>query len=413
MRVLLTPVGSDGDIEPFFALAQRLLAAGHEPLLATSDRFARRAAALGLPFQRVGPTWDEDFVRRHFSEVMALRSPLRQLALITRTLAELQCDLVPELLALARSTDLLVYPPLAIAAVAAARKLGTPHVSVHLAPLHRAARYAPTGGAHGRLVNRALWSISAALLRRATDPALNRIVESAGLARWHDILLGSSHSDLLDLIAVSPKVLERDPLWGSATQLTGYWFVAEPSAPPDPELARWVEHERPVVIGFGSMMGLDARELTARIVAAVDGLNRRVVLLSGWAGLGAAALPARVRVAPFVPHSWLLPRAACVVHHGGAGTTAAALRAGVPQAIAWHLGDQPIWGRKVAELGVGPEPRSHHRADARWLRGAIDRMLSDGDMQARARELGGEIRREDGATAAVRAIEACLSGAAP
>jgi UDP:flavonoid glycosyltransferase YjiC (YdhE family) len=110
----------------------------------------------------------------------------------------------------------------------------------------------------------------------------------------------------------------------------------------------------------------------------------------------------------FVPHAWLFQRAACVVHHGGAGTTAAALRAGVPQAIVPHLGDQSIWGRKVAELGVGPKPRARRAADARWLRRVIERMLADADMRSRAERLGADIRSENGVANAVRAIEVAV-----
>jgi sterol 3beta-glucosyltransferase len=405
MHVLLSALGSSGDVEPFLALAQGLIAAGHRPLLATAEKFAQRASALGVPFVRIGPDWDEAHVRQHFAEVLARRNPLRQLAMVTNELAELQLPEVENLTALVRDADVVVYAPLAIATVAAARKLGKPHVSVHFAPLHRADNYSPTGSDFGRFGNRIVWSLSSALLRRATDASLNRIVSAVGLPPWYDILLRASHSTQLDLIAVSQRVLTRDPSWGPATHMTGYWFVDEATWVPDPALEQLTRQTPPVVIGFGSMMGLDARETTAWILEAVASLDRPVVIQAGWAGLGAGALPRHVHAVGFVPHAWLFQRAACVVHHGGAGTTAAALRAGVPQAIVPHLGDQPIWARKIAELGLGPKPRARHAADARWLRRAIERMLADVDMRARAERLGVDIRAENGVTNAVRAIE--------
>jgi sterol 3beta-glucosyltransferase len=405
MRVLLSAVGSSGDVEPFFALAQGLIAAGHRPLLASVDKFAARAEALGVPFVRLGPDWHEEQVQEHFAQVLAARSPLTQLALVAKRLAEQQLPEVPTMLELVREADVVVYPPLAIAAVAAARKLGRPHVSVHFAPLHRAERYSPTGANLGRFGNRVLWSIGAKLLRRATDAALNQLVEAYGLDPWRDILLAASHSHTLDLIAVSERVLERDPSWGPATHMTGYWFVAQPDWLPDPALDELTRTKAPVVIGFGSMMGFDAGTLTRHVSEAVADLDRPVVIQAGWAALGAGSLPANVHVAGFVPHAWLFQRAACVLHHGGAGTTAAALRAGVPQAIVWHLGDQPVWGHKVAELGVGPRGISHRALDARWLRGAIDHMLSDTEMRSRAARMGAEIRAEHGVAVAVRAIE--------
>jgi sterol 3beta-glucosyltransferase len=161
-----------------------------------------------------------------------------------------------------------------------------------------------------------------------------------------------------------------------------------------------------VVIGFGSMTGLDADAITNTVLRAVDGLPRRVVLLSGWAGLGQATLPKHVRAFGFVPHGWLFPRAACIVHHGGAGTTAAAFRAGVPQVVVWHLGDQPVWGEKVAELGVGPACISHKKLSAPWLRARIDTMLRDPQLRARATTLGELIRSEDGLGNAARELAA-------
>src|SRR4051794_21902384 len=97
MRVLLSAIGSSGDVEPFLALAQGLIAAGHRPLLATAEIFASRASALGVPFVRIGPDWDEAHIQRHFAEVLARRSPLRQLAMITNELAELQLPEVEKL----------------------------------------------------------------------------------------------------------------------------------------------------------------------------------------------------------------------------------------------------------------------------------------------------------------------------
>jgi UDP:flavonoid glycosyltransferase YjiC (YdhE family) len=94
-----------------------------------------------------------------------------------------------------------------------------------------------------------------------------------------------------------------------------------------------------------------------------------------------------------------------VVHHGGAGTTAAALRAGAPQIVVWHMGDQPVWGKLVQRLGVGPKTRSNHDFDGPWLSATLGRVLADENMKGRASELGAAIRSEDGVGTAVRLIE--------
>lgn len=246
------------------------------------------------------------------------------------------------------------------------------------------------------------------MLRRATDAPLNTIVEAAGLAAWQGVLAEASPSSFLNLVAVSPTIIEKDPAWPKSSHVTGYLFLDEPDFAPDPNLAAFMEGERPVVIGFGSMHGFDADVATRAIVGAVRDLPRRVVLQTGWAGLGRAELPAHVYLARFVPHSWLFSRAACVVHHGGAGTTAAAFRAGIPQTFVWHFGDQPTWARRAKRQGVSAGSVRHDKLSGRWLRRRIGRMLADENMQIAARRLGDAIRKENGAASAVEKIESAV-----
>lgn len=409
MRAVLATTGSDGDIQPFLALGQRLQQAGHEVTLATSDHYAARAQSVGIPHSAIGVPWSDAVMKGHFVRILAEKNPLKQLILVVEAIEEEQRVSVPHLRALAESADVVIYQPLLVAAAATARALGKPHVSVHLAPLHRARNYSPTGTNFGRLGNYLLWTVAAAMMRRATDARLNTIVTAAGLPPWKDVLLSSSHSNFLDLVAVSEVVLPRDPLAKAETLMTGYWYVDEPPFQPSADLLAAFDGPPPVVIGFGSMQGLDAASVTRTILAAVEGLPRRVILQSGWAGLGTIPLPANVLRAGFVPHRWLHGRAACIVHHGGAGTTASALRAGVPQAIVWHLGDQPTWGKNMQRLGVAPAPLSHHDLTAPWLRKTLERLLSDDAMIARAKTVGEAIRREDGTGVAVRAIEQAMA----
>jgi sterol 3beta-glucosyltransferase len=404
MRILLSTMGSDGDLQPFYALGRKLLADGHDVRLAASDRYAARAAALGLPFVAVGPPWDEAHVRELFTQILAERQPLKQLALVMDGLVDDQRQWRPALTELVRDFDLIVYPPLLVAAAVAARSLGKPHVSAQFAPVQPAVSYGPTGASFGPFLNRLAWRAGKALLRSTTDARLNLVVTDAGLAPWRDVLIECARSRWLDLVAVSPHLLAKDPSWDERTLVTGYWFLDEGPFTPDARLAAFLEGERPAVVGFGSMMGLDACATTETILAAARLLGRKIVLLSGWAGLGGGDVPANVHVASYVPHAWLLDRSACMVHHGGAGTTAAAARAGIPQTVVWHLGDQPVWGKRVASQGLGLTPRSHRKLEARWLAKTIERMLGDSDMAARARALGERVRAEDGLAVAARAI---------
>ncbi|MGZ3644212.1 MAG: glycosyltransferase, partial [Ktedonobacteraceae bacterium] len=141
------------------------------------------------------------------------------------------------------------------------------------------------------------------------------------------------------------------------------------------------------------------------VLRALARTGQRGVLFVGWGGLKKEQLPETVFMTESIPHSWLFPRMAAVVHHGGVGTTAAGLAAGVPSIITPFFADQPFWGQRVYELGVGPKPIARKRLTADNLAEALDRVLSDGDMRKKAAALGEHIREENGVAQAVKIIE--------
>jgi UDP:flavonoid glycosyltransferase YjiC (YdhE family) len=146
----------------------------------------------------------------------------------------------------------------------------------------------------------------------------------------------------------------------------------------------------------------------ALILEAVQQAGQRAIIGAGWGKLESEALPDNVYVTGSVPHGWLFPRTAGVVHHGGAGTTAAGLRAGRPSFIISHMSDQPFWGRRLHELGVGVKPVPRHQLTAEKLATGLRRLAEDTDLAARAAALGQQIAAERGVEAAVAAIGAVL-----
>jgi sterol 3beta-glucosyltransferase len=408
MKILLATLGSEGDFRPFLALAKGLLAKGHEVAIASSDNYEAKANAAGVPFHAVGAPWNHEEVREVFARILRERSPLDHLRIVAEYTKHQTIGTVSAFEALLADADLLVYHPLAFVAAAVARKRGLAHASLQFAPMRRAASYSPTGHNFGSLINGLVWWAALGAMRRASDASLNEVVAAAGLPPWKDVLMEAALSDALDLVAVSPALFPRDRLWPETTKLTGYLFLDEPDFAVDVELRAFVDGvapKKPLVIGFGSMLGFDAAKISEVVANAVRDLDHPVVIQSGWSGLAAAGALPHVHVAKFVPHDWLLPRAFGMVHHGGAGTTAAAMRAGIPQAVVWHLGDQPVWGKHVHRRGLGPKPISHHDLTSARLRAQINAMLGSPSMVEAARALGEQIRNEDGVGAAVEAIE--------
>ena len=208
------------------------------------------------------------------------------------------------------------------------------------------------------------------------------------------------------LHGVSRHVLPRAEDWPARYHVTGYWFLGEGGEwrPPDELAAFLAAGAPPVSIGFGSMTSSAPDAMAGIVVAAARASGRRAILLTGWAQMGSGDLGPDVLQLAGAPHDWLYPRVAAAVHHGGAGTTAAAFAAGTPNVIVPHMADQPYWGRRVAALGVGPRPIPRHRLTLDGLAGAIGTAVDDQALRHRAAELGARIRNEDGLGEAVARI---------
>ena len=161
----------------------------------------------------------------------------------------------------------------------------------------------------------------------------------------------------------------------------------------------------PVIISFGSMGGTRSAETTRILIEAVQLSGQRAVIQAGWGNLQLPEKPQSIYFAEYVPHNFLFRQGACVVHHGGAGTTAAACRAGVPSVIIPHIADQPYWGQRLRTLGVAPKMLYRCDITARKLARRIHQTVSSKSMAEKARALGEKVREEDGLGTAVKLIE--------
>jgi UDP:flavonoid glycosyltransferase YjiC (YdhE family) len=202
-------------------------------------------------------------------------------------------------------------------------------------------------------------------------------------------------------------VVPKPSDWGDWVEVTGYWFLDSPtvySAPPALELFL-AAGEPPIVVGFGSHVARNPARLTEMVLEALALTGRRGILLTGWGGLRDVCLPKEVLAAADIPHDWLLPRALALVHHGGSGTTAIALKVGLPQVIVPFGWDQAFWAHRTAKLGVSSQPIPLAALTARQLAAAINEVTTQEDVRQRARQVGELIRSERGVEAGVTAIE--------
>lgn len=291
-------------------------------------------------------------------------------------------------------------------ALAFAEKLSIPLVQANVFPFSPTEAFpgvlfppsiAKLGGWSNRLSHHLTRQVMWQGMRAADNAARHKVLKLPTAP-----LLGPYHSrrfrEGLTLYGFSPSVIPKPADWNDHTYVTGYWFLdPAPDWTPPPDLATFIESgPPPVYVGFGSMGNRKPEETTQLILHALEKTGRRAVLLAGWEGLRAESLPGSVYLAGSVPHSWLFPRMAAVVHHGGAGTTAAGLRAGIPSVVVPFFGDQAFWGRKVVDLGVGPEPIPRKQLTVERLAAAIRRATSGGAIRGRATALGRSLQAEDG-----------------
>ena len=218
-------------------------------------------------------------------------------------------------------------------------------------------------------------------------------------------------SPLPKLYAYSEAVLPRPSDWGADTTVCGYWPL--PPAPgwaADRALEGFLAAGRaPVYVGFGSMPLADPERRVGEVVAGLRAIGARG-LLDGTLGAALDDPGGDMLAIAGVPHHWLFEHVAAVVHHGGAGTTGAGLRAGRPTVIVPHAVDQPFWARAVHERGVAPRPLEPSTLDARRIAAAVSQALAD-PIAGRTAELGRALRREDGVAATSSLLGAAIAPA--
>ena len=405
VRVLIVTSGSMGDVAPYTGLGSRLRDAGHEVAVAAQAPFAETFARVGLPFlpvpgdiRRILPHARGQDGRSSGTGPRALVRLLR----IARPLVAELGDGIARAVAAARPEAILLSTLVAPLGYQVAEAAGVPWAGVFLQPIlpTRAFGSVLVGGRSlGPLGNRA----AAHLVDWAARPLYARPVrdlrDRLGLPR--ETLSALQHRQQHrwpTFHGFSPAVVPRPPDWPASHEVVGYWWPARtPGWKPSRELVDFLAAgPPPVFVGFGSMAPGAGSRLAEPVLAAVRAARVRAVVQAGWSDL-------RVRSGDDVlgvgelPHDWLFPQVAATVHHAGAGTTAAGLRAGVPAVAVPVLADQPFWARRLHELGAAPPPIPLYRLTTGRLTRAIHDAIGNPHYAARAAALSARLADEDGA----------------
>ncbi len=417
MRLTIVAFGTRGDVQPAIALGKGLQAAGYAVQIAAALTMRGWVQSHGLDYAPLsvdihalmnsegGQAWVESG-RNQFNEIRHMKHLLH----------EHGWPAIQEMWALCQQTDVMISGFTSMTFVQSlCERLNKPHIMALLQPVHTTqdgrAIVTPFIASRPSRINKLAGWIFEVMVWWLTSSLTNRLRETIGLAPTRRKAMFAALKSTPTLYGFSPRVVPRPADWPESVCITGYWFLDDEDdwSPPQDLLDFLDSGAPPIYLGFGSMSNRNPEQTVQMMLDALAQTGQRGIIASGWAGLVPQDLPESVYVLDSAPHSWLFPRMAGVVHHGGAGTTAAALRAGVPSTIIPHFTDQPYWARRVYELGVGAKPIPRHKLTADKLTGAIHTLVTDKATQQRAAALGEQIRAEDGVANAAQQIQQILS----
>ncbi|HYR05547.1 MAG TPA: glycosyltransferase [Gallionella sp.] len=405
MRFTVVTYGTEGDTRPLVGMCRELMDAGHEvhlladrSTLSTAENQGVSSAALAGDIKgTVGPSGTLSMLVKGGSDVTKTSKAVAQIA------GENSLSWMRSIAEEARSSDAILFSGIAsYVGLSVAEHLDIPAIGLGLWPLSPTSEFAspllPPRHLPGwlnrlshRAINCLLWQTFRKQLNLARRDAFG---QAPRRQMWRDYPI---------LYGISRHLVPQPADWPQIWQVCGAWTVRATAWEPPRALAEFLSSgPPPIYVGFGSMAGFDRSALLAAIIESIAG--RRALFYPGWSGIDPTSLPENFFVVGQTPHDWLFPRTSMVIHHGGAGTSHSAARAGIPSVVIPFAGDQFFWAGRLAAAGVAPNYVSHKKLGARALAG----MISFAERPAvceRARLLGEAMSQEDGVACAVAHIE--------
>ncbi|KAL3647659.1 hypothetical protein CASFOL_008627 [Castilleja foliolosa] len=414
LQIVMLIVGTRGDVQPFVAIGKRLQDYGHRVRLATHSNFKEFVLTSGLEFYPLGGdpkvligfmVKNKGFLPSGPSEIPVQRNQMKEIIFsLLPACKEPDIDSgVPF------TADAIIANPPAYGHTHVAEALKIPIHIFFTMPWTPTSEFAhPLSRVKQSAGYRLSYQIVDSLIWLGIRDMINDVRKKKLKLRPVTYLSGSqsSESDIPHGYIWSPHLVPKPKDWGPKVDVVGFCFLdlATNYEPPE-SLSNWLKSgPKPIYIGFGSLPVQEPEKMTQIIVEALEKTKQRGIINKGWGGLGNLAEEKDfVYLLDNVPHDWLFLQCASVVHHGGAGTTAAGLKAACPTTIIPFFGDQPFWGERVHARGVGPAPISIVDFSLQKLIDAINFML-DPKVKERATELAKSMENEDGVTGAVKAF---------
>lgn len=403
MKILLITLGSRGDVQPFAVIGSRLKAAGHDVHIAADTGFSQMITAEGLTHHPLPLDFQEIIQDPGMQAAITTFSGKLKAFSLTSEIMNKQFSAMWRI-GLEVAPELILYHFKGVIAPYLGRRLKVPAWPVMLQPGFTPTRAYPqfflTTRSLGSMGNLMTHKLFGAGVRFFSTLMIKQWVKATktDIGPLMDLQAGHSPDGTATrLHAYSPQIAPLGEDMPRIDRQVGYAFAEPEAFTPPSALGKFLsEGEKPIYVGFGSMPGINHERVNTALVGALEQTGLRAVMATGWGGIGELSSTAKWHVLDAVPHAWLFPKVAAVVHHGGSGTTHEGLRWGRPGVICPLFADQPFFGQRIAQLGAGSLPIAQKRLTTENLAGALEHALSQ-KVAIKAQSVGEMIVKEDGA----------------
>jgi len=411
MRIIILTYGSRGDVQPFLALAVGLQKGGHTVKLAAPQRFTEFVTRRNISF--VPLAGDPEIISKRLN--IAGANPIGMMHSISGYIFSIGDQVARQAFAACKNSDLIIHSFLfTTGGHSLARKHNIPDISVQTFPVFAPTRAispvsmpnippGPLSYFFHWLITQVFWHGGNFGFRQLKK----RLPETFDLDLHWPFSSNRNRTRTPLVLACSPTIIPQPDDWNeSYIHIPGYFFLDEiESYQPPVELREFLSAGKPpVCVTFGSTIYRNSERVYRAVLDALAKTHNRVIILSGWSNLQNVPLPGDVFMMDSAPHDWLLPQCKAIIHHGGAGSTAAGLRAGIPTIIMPSAADQPFWGKQVHAIGVGPKPVPIRKLTVEKL---VEALIAAEEKSIRntAQVIGRKIRNEDGIGKMVQLVD--------
>lgn len=409
MKISLVTIGSTGDVRPYMLLGKELKKRGHTVTIAAFASFQKMVTDAGLEFYPLSG----DVVKLMSNIMKPSVKGINYLNEVEKALKEVAPMLLNDLTMSCQGADAMCCTFFGSLYYSIAEKYNIPCIQTHYFPMDANASTpiaSAPGQRWGKTWNKATYRLGYLLISMLEKKYLTSWREENGMLpqKLRTTPAYDMNGSIPVIYAISPLVMPRPREWNEHIHMSGFWWdndVAE-YTPPD-DLVKFLENgETPIYIGFGSMVSGNMSKTFATVIKAIRAARVRAIVNLGWAGEKLNLKSnSRIYFADYIPHDWLFPRVKAVVHHGGAGTTAAGLKYGKPTLVVPFGGDQPFWGTRVQSIGCGPRPIPRQKLTVTRLTKALIDLTKRTSYAVAAEEISQRMSLENGTQVAADMVE--------